>query len=160
MHLNIWTYYLTLYFFLWTCACSFSWGIYFSYCFITTLYIWKLTLCHTFWVFSQFFVWVCICLKCLWCSEVVHLFRCYQGKLSLFILCLWWPSQEYTTFKTFFGGKDSVFGMAIGRKRKTIIWPSFIIAQLPTRGRMHSYPVKSGDPRRADPTGLKYFLLA
>ena len=99
-------------------------------------------------------------LLCLWCSEVVHLFRCFQGKLPFFIFCLWWPSQEYMTFKTCFGGKDSVFGMAIGRKRKTIIWPSFIIAQLPKRGRMHSYPVKSEDPRRADPTGLKYFLLA
>lgn len=82
------------------------------------------------------------------------------SRQTTFIFCLWWPSQEYRTFKICFWGKDSVFGITIGKKRKTIIWPSFTITWLPQRGRMHSSSVKSGDHSTADPAVLKYFLLA
>lgn len=93
--------------------------------------------------------------------KVFMMSRCWQGKPLFFIFGLWGPSQEHTNFKkSCSGGKEAAFGMAIGRKRKTITWPSFIITQLPERGQMHSYPVKSGEEGTADPTALKYFLLA
>lgn len=85
------------------------------------------------------------------CSDVVKvnfflLFSAFEG-----------PPKNMT-FKISFYRTDSVLGMAIGIKRKTIIWPSFTITQLPKRGRTHSCPVRSGD-KHSWPHCLKILSL-
>lgn len=137
MKLNIFTSYLPLYFFLWIHVHSFCWGISSYYCFIRTLYIQKTILCQTLYLFSQFFICLLILLEAFVKFRSHSVVQMLPRETSfLHFLPLTTIPRIYDFQEDCFWREDSVFGMAIAKKRKTIIWPSFTITQLPKRGRI------------------------